>query len=118
MKKTTLILLYLLSFISFFSSAQQSVARQWNEQLLQAIRSDFSRPTVQARNLFHSAVIMYDSWTLFDTTAKTVLLGKTFGGYNCIFNGIAAPTDVEAARHEIISYAMYRLLSHRFAMSP
>lgn len=117
-KKTTLTLICLVSLISSLSSAQQSVARQWNEQLLHAIRSDFSRPTVHARNLFHSAVIMYDSWALFDDTAETVLLGKTFGGFNSPFNGIATPTGIDVARHEIMSYAMYRLLSHRFALSP
>jgi hypothetical protein len=30
------------------SSAQQSVARQWNEMLLHAIRLDFARPTIHA----------------------------------------------------------------------
>ena len=36
-------------------TAQHSVAREWNEALLQAIRTDFARPTVHARNLFHSS---------------------------------------------------------------
>ena len=29
---------------------QVSVAREWNEILLEAIRNDFARPTVHARN--------------------------------------------------------------------
>ncbi len=29
------------------------VARQWNDLLLEAIRNDYARPTVHARNLFH-----------------------------------------------------------------
>ena len=98
--------------------AQHSVARDWNEELLHAIRNDFARPTVHARNLFHSSVAMYDSWAIFDNTAETVFLGKTFGGYTFDFSGIATPSDVDAARHEMISYAMYRLISHRFAGSP
>lgn len=118
MKKITLALFCLLFSFTFESSAQHSVARDWNEVLLQAIRTDYSRPTVHARNLFHSAVIMYDAWAIFDPQAETVFLGKTFGGFNCRFDGIATPSDVEAARHEIISYAMFRLLSHRFALSP
>ena len=32
---------------------EPSVARQWNDLLLHAIRNDFARPTVHARNLFH-----------------------------------------------------------------
>jgi hypothetical protein len=118
MKKITLILFSLLLSLSFNSIAQHSVARDWNEQSLGAIRTDFSRPTVHARNLFHSSVIMYDSWAVFDTQAESVFLGKNFGGYNCSFNGITNPTDVDAARHEIMSYAVFRLLSHRFSLSP
>ncbi len=67
------------SIIPIISSAQHSVARDWNEELLDAIRMDFARPTVHARNLFHSSLIMYDSWALFDEQAETVFLGKTFG---------------------------------------
>lgn len=98
--------------------AQHSVARDWNEELLYAIRNDFARPTVHARNLFHSSVAMYDSWAVFDNTAEPVFLGKTYGGYTFTFDGIATPTDIEAARHEMMSYAMFRLISHRFASSP
>ena len=95
-----------------------SVARQWNEALLEAIRVDLARPTVHARNLFHSAVGMYDAWALFDDTAETVFLGKNFGGYSCEFNGIQSPGNIEQARNEVMSYAMFRLLTHRFANSP
>ncbi len=97
---------------------QHSVARDWNESLLNAIRNDYARPTVHARNLFHSSVLMYDAWAVFDGQAETLFLGKTFNGFTTPFNGIATPTDVAAARHEIISYAMYRLLTHRFTNSP
>lgn len=98
--------------------AQHSAARDWNEELLHAIRNDFARPTVHARNLFHSSVAMYDSWAVFDPTAETVFLGKTFGGYTFNFNGITAPSNIDDARHEMLSYAMFRLISHRFASSP
>jgi hypothetical protein len=117
MKKITLLILFALSTIANLN-AQHSVARDWNDQLLDAIRIDFARPTVHARNLFHTSLAMYDAWALFDSQAETIFLGKNFQGYNCIFNGIANPTDVDAARHEIISYAMLRLLNHRFANSP
>ena len=116
MKKITLLLS--LTVCSFFLSAQHSVARDWNEELLEAIRKDFARPTVHARNLFHSAVLMYDSWAVFDSQANTIFLGKNFQNYTCQFNGIVTPIDLDAARHEMMSYAMYRLLTHRFANSP
>lgn len=117
MKKITLVLIAIFS-LSFNSNAQHSVAREWNDILLDAIRNDFARPTVHARNLFQTSVLMYDAWALFDSQAETVFLGKEFQGYNCEFNGIANPSDIDAARHEIISYAMYRLLTHRFQNSP
>ena len=95
-----------------------SIARHWNEVLLDGIRLDLSRPTVHARNLFHSSLAMYDAWALFDNTAETVFLGKTFSDFYCGFEGILPPGDIEAARHEVLSYALYRLLSHRFSDSP
>lgn len=117
MKKITLLLVVCFSII-YVSPAQQSVAREWNEVLLDAVRSDFARPTVHARNLFHSSVLMYDAWAVFDAQAETVFLGKNFSGYNCVFNGITTPTDADAATHEVMSFAIMRLLKHRFSNSP
>jgi len=97
---------------------ERSVARRWNEALLEAIRNDFARPTVHARNLFHTAIALYDAWAAFDDRAEPYLLGHRIGGYSCGFSGIKAPIDVRAAREEAISYAAYRLLVHRFAASP
>ena len=99
-------------------SSDHSVARQWNEVLLEAIRVDLARPTVHARNLFHSAIAMYDAWALFDPDAETIFLGKSFGGYSCNFDGIEMPENIDEAREEVMSYALYRLLNHRFADSP
>lgn len=97
---------------------QHSIARLWNDALLEAIRSDFARPTVHARNLFHSSIAMYDAWAAFDDVSDTFFLGQTVGGYSCPFEGIAIPADAEAARREAISYAAYRLLRYRFQYSP
>ncbi len=98
----------------------QSVARQWNEALLAAIRIDFARPTVHARNLFHTAIAMYDAWAVFDDTAQSYLLGKTIGGTPCAFNEFpVSPTaNRKKLREETMSFASYRLLSHRFENSP
>ena len=46
--------------IAYAGSPTHSVARQWNEQLLAAIRVDYARPTVHARNLYHVSVAMWD----------------------------------------------------------
>ena len=88
-------------------SVHGSVARQWNEELLAAIRLDFARPTVHARNLYHVSAAMWDAWAAYDPTATQIFH---------IESGSAA--DVEAARNEAISYAVYRILSARFANSP
>ena len=97
--------------------AQHSVARQWNEVLLQAIREDYAKPTVHARNLWHCSIAMYDSWAVYDR-AETYLLGKEVGGLEVPFDGIPDPADLKAAREETLSYAVYRLLTHRFKKSP
>ena len=118
MKKRYFALLVLVVVQSFGQQTDHSVAREWNEVLLNGIRGDFARPTVHARNLFHSSILLYDSWALLDDTAETVFLGKEYQGYVCPFDGISAPTDMEEARHEMMSYAVFRLLLHRFDDSP
>lgn len=112
-----LFLFFCLILLSNQSEAQ-SVPRQWNEALINAIRKDFARPPVHARNLFHVSMAMYDAWAAYDSTAQTYLLGKTVGNYTCTFNGVPAPPDIEAAREMAISYAAYRVLYNRFLNSP
>lgn len=113
LKKYTALLLLIATH-----SFGQSVAREWNEVLLNGIRGDFARPTVHARNLFHSSVLLYDSWALLDDTSETVFLGKNYQGYLCLFDGISEPANMDAAREEMMSYAVFRLLLHRFDSSP
>lgn len=108
---------------------EHSVARQWNEALLYAIRRDFARPTVHARNLFHSSAAMYDAWAVYDDVAKPFFLGREQrNGEVCEFDDSlrddyresVAEDDAarERARETAISVAMHRLLSWRFASSP
>ncbi len=83
-----------------------SVAREWNEQILDAIRIDLPNPPVHARNLFHLATGMYDAWAAYDTVAVGFLHHER-----------ATAADVAAARREAISYAAYRILRARYANS-
>ena len=85
---------------------------------MEAIRKDNARPTVHARNLFHTSIAMYDSWAIFDPTAETYMLGKTVHGFTCPYNDVGTPVDPQAAREEVLSYSTYRLIRHRFANSP
>ena len=66
-----------------------SVARQWNELQLQAIRKDYAFPTIHARNLYHVSVAMWDAWAAYDDHAQPVLADER-----------AAADDVAAARHD------------------
>jgi hypothetical protein len=97
---------------------EKSVARIWNEALLESIRNDFARPTVHARNLFHVSAALYDAWAALDDVAEPWLLGKTVHGFSCPFTGMPVVADREAVRRETISYAAYRILMKRFAASP
>ncbi|WP_111682988.1 FG-GAP-like repeat-containing protein [Winogradskyella tangerina] len=95
-----------------------SISRLWNEALLEAIRDDFARPTVHARNLFHTSVAMYDIWAIYDNLAVPYLIGNTLNGYTSTLEDFTPSEDLETSLNKAISYAMYRLLSHRFQNSP
>jgi Domain of unknown function (DUF6851) len=84
-----------------------SVARLWNEVLLDSIRKDFARPTVHSRNLYHTAAAMWDAWAAYEDQPDQVFHFEKLSAVN-----------IQAAREEAISYAMYRLLRHRFVDSP
>lgn len=106
MKKIFLLFL-LLSLTSTAQAGERSVARIWNEAILDAVRLDYARPTVTARNLFHLSVIFYDTWAVYEPEAKFYFL-----------NFKVKSANVEKDRATAISYASYRLLSTRFARGP
>jgi hypothetical protein len=81
-----------------------SVARVWDEALLDAIRRDVPAPTVHARNLFHTSAAMWDAWAAYDSQAD---------GY-FVHEKVRAD-DIHAAREAAISYAAYRLLLWRYS---
>ena len=95
-----------------------SMARQWNELLLSSIRGDFARPTVHARNLWHSSMLMWDAWAVMDSAGCPAFLGQDLGGFVASFDGFTPAGDVASARDEAIAFGMYRLLRHRFANAP
>jgi hypothetical protein len=106
MMKASLIFLLLLNVGALHASAAQSIARVWDEETLSAIRVDKPHPPVHARNLFSVSVAMYDAWAAYDTVAV---------GF--IYHGKHTAGDVAAARTEAISYATYRILKERYALS-
>ncbi len=86
----------------------QSVARRWNEALLNAIRLDVPSPTVHARNLFHVSAAMWDAWAAYDREAAGVFVDEKLPGRR---HGRRRATTA-------ISYAAYRVLESRYLLSP
>jgi hypothetical protein len=80
-----------------------SVARRWDEALLDAIRRALPNPPVHARNLFHLSVAMWDAWAVYDAKAT---------GYLTTEKVVAS--NVKQAREEAISYAAWGVLRSRF----
>src|SRR5437588_6590614 len=83
-----------------------SVARRWDEALLDAIRRALPAPTLHARNLFHVSAAIWDAWAVYDPNAQGYLVTEKH-----------AAADVQAARNEAISYAAYRVLTARYIKS-
>jgi len=82
----------------------KSVARVWDEALLDAIRRDVPAPTVHARNLFHTSAAMWDAWAAYDPQADGYFVHEKLQA-----------DDVRAARETAISYAAYRILLWRYS---
>ncbi len=97
----------------------KSIARIWNEATLEAIRNDYARPTIHARNLFHTSVLMYDSWALFKQGVTPYFIGTNNLGTNEGLPKMLEQSDYsELATAETMSYALYRLIKHRFKNAP
>ncbi|WP_418603536.1 FG-GAP-like repeat-containing protein [Hwangdonia sp.] len=95
-----------------------SIARIWNEALLEAIRRDYARPTVHARNLFHTSILLYDIWSVYHQQGKPYLLGNTVNNFTREFMEFIPNESLEASTKKAMSFAAYRLLTHRFQNSP
>lgn len=118
MKKAIILWLLLPVLCTASAQTQHSIARLWNEELLQAISKDFARPPIQARNLHHIAIAMYDAWALYDSSAQTYFLGKSVNGFSCPYRPTPPVKDLRKAQEETLSFAVYRLMRFRFANSP
>ena len=95
-----------------------SIARLWNEVLLFAIRNDYARPTIHARNLFHCSAAMYDVWAQYNSVANNYLIGNNVHGFVSELEPFFSGEHINVSIPKAISYAMCRLLLHRFENSP
>ena len=112
--------LIFLSITHGLAQPEHSVARKWNEVLLDAVRNDLARPTIHARNLFHVSAAMYDAWVAFEPNASTFFLGRDVGEFPIVFEEFPEfnTSDKQSLQREAISYACYRLIQHRFRNAP
>lgn len=95
--------------------ASRSIARWWNEALLDGIRRDRPNPPVHARNLYHLSSALWDSFWAYEPDAWRSVqpafrreTGRWGGGFG----------EREAAQARAMSHAAYRVLSARFGASP
>ncbi|MCE8514217.1 phosphatase PAP2 family protein [Ruegeria pomeroyi] len=84
--------------------AEQSIVAQWNEMLLEAIRSGGAKPTATTYQLHLTSAAVYDAWAAYDADAN--------GYYGDIMRPGAEHTDVNKAA--AVSFAAYRMLVEFF----
>lgn len=92
----------------------KSVARWWNEALLDGIRRNVPNPPVHARNLYHVSAALWDAFWAYErngwATRREVFVRES----------PALPSgegDRQAAQREAMSYAAYTVIRSRFANS-
>jgi len=91
-----------------------SVARAWNEVLLDAIRKDFPAPTIHSRNLYHVSVAIWDAFWAFEEDGWSQ---ATPAFHKEEVNSSSYTPDRPSAQREAISYAPYRILRQRHEKS-
>ena len=95
------------------SYPDKSIARQWNEAILDAVRINFPDPPLVARNLYHTSAAMWDAFWPYQPTgwgAAQPLFHKETPDLSPL-----SDADRSAAQEEAISYAVFRVASHRYA---
>lgn len=84
--------------------SEQSLVAQWNEVLLDAIRSGSAQPTETTYQLFVTHAAIYDAWAAYDAEASTY------------FTGVERPVGehTDSNKAEAISHAAYTALAEFF----
>jgi len=93
----------------------KSIARLWNEALLDGIRLDYPDPPVHARNLYHLSAALWDAYWAYEpegwSSVQPVFQQEFLTEIDWMGNR-------EAAQQKAMSYAAYQLIKHRFSNSP
>lgn len=91
-----------------------SVARAWNEVLLDAIRKDFPAPTIHSRNLYHVSAAIWDAFWAYEENGWDQALPAF---HKEEVDSASQAPDLLSAQREAISYAAYRVLVQRYEKS-
>ena len=94
---------------------RHTVARWWNETLLDAIRRDTPNPPVHARNLYHLSAALWDAFWPYQPEGWSAA-SPAFHREDP--NPWVFESDPPAAQRVAMSHAAYTILSARFARSP
>jgi hypothetical protein len=96
--------------------SSRTVAQTWMEAMLFCIKQDVGGASIQARNLYHLSLAMYDAWAVYDSVSRPCFLGKQRGDFFCPFEQeIDFPSsNIDSLRCIAISYAAYHIIFHRF----
>lgn len=94
---------------------ESSVARLWNEFMLDAIRKDFPDPTKHGRNLYHVSAAMWDAFWAYENEAWAK--AKPMFHREDVSEGDWG-RDRLVAQKGAISHAAFTVLSHRYKDSP
>ncbi len=109
---------YLIPIAHVGLAQQHNIARIWNEAVLMAIRNDFARPPVQARNLYHISLAMYEAYAAYDSLYELHVFSKYDRSFHCEWFDFPKPRNVDSARMEAISFAAFRMIEARFVNAP
>ena len=88
------------------SANANSVVNQWNDAILDAIRTTKPTPPVVARALAITHTCIYDAWTAYDSTSQASELGKK------LKRPLSEQNDIN--KSEAISYAAHTCLRDLF----
>lgn len=126
---TALVIVCILMTAPAFSQGEQesdkpaTVAREWTDALLFAIRRDLARPTVHARNLHHLSAAMFDAWSLYDPVASSYFISAGSAITSCQVTNVQrevilnTDSNLADAQKLALGQAAWQLLTHRFENS-
>ncbi len=97
--------------------AQESVVRDWNEAMLNAIRNDLARPNVHARNLYHFTEGIYHLQLSTEGGAMGTMLSEVENWPDNPEALIAIQNDETNFDHAVAAFG-YRFIQLRYAQSP